>query len=159
MCFLILSEQQVTAGSLDGVKATPNVFLEENSDLAWEILLFHLGYMQHIPYLYNPGETDFRHTSQTIDWKQHCFNVYSTQWKDTSPNASMLKKHPLPSSPLEFSYTLGKIKQCVPSCSLSTAAVHFVSIPWRALQTWSPLKRSLIWQENSFFSISGTRST
>ena len=34
-----------------------------------------------------------------------------------------------------------------------------ISIPWKALQTRSPLRRSLLWQENSFFSIAGKSST
>ena len=55
---LILSEQYFSAGSLDGLKATPNMFsLEEKSDMSWEILLFHLGVKQHIASSYNQGKT------------------------------------------------------------------------------------------------------
>ena len=68
-------------------------------------------------------------------------------------------KHPLHMSPLlEFSSRLWEIIQCVSSCSLSTGAMPGVSIPWKAL-TGSPTRGSLIWQENSFFSISEKIST
>ena len=71
----------------------------------------------------------------------------------------MLRKATLAFPPLEFSYLLWEINQCVASCILSTHSVHGVSIPWKALRAGSPLRRTLIWQENSFFSISGKRST
>ena len=71
----------------------------------------------------------------------------------------MLRKATLAFPPLEFSYLLWEINQCVASCFLSTHPVHGVSIPWKALQAGSPLRRTLIWQENSFFSILGKRST
>lgn len=59
-CCLKLSEQEFGAGSLEGMKATPNVFSwEEKSDLAWEILRFHLWNKQHIAHSYNQGKMVF----------------------------------------------------------------------------------------------------
>ena len=91
MCCLKLSEVSDGADSLDGIKSTPNGFsLEEKSDLVWEILLFHLGDKQHIASSYNQGKNPFTQTSPSSILKQIVCNMYSTQWKDTSPNTSML---------------------------------------------------------------------
>ena len=62
-------------------------------------------------------------------------------------------KQPLPFSPLEFSYMFQEIKQWGASYSLNTGSMHGVFIPWKALPSGSPLRRTLIWQEKSFFSI------
>ena len=145
--------------SLDGVKATPNVFyLEENSDLAWEMLCFHLGDKQHIASSYNQGKTAFTQMLPTRDFECIACTMFSAQGIDTRPNASMLRKATLTFSPLEF-YTFQEINQSFDSCSLSSGSVHRVSIPWKTHQTGSPLRRSLIRQENSFFSISWKSST
>ena len=80
--------------------------------------------------------------------------------EDTSPNASLLRKATIVfPPPPECSSSMGEINQSVASCSLSTGSRHGVSIPRKALQTGSPLRRSLICQESSFFSISGESRT
>ena len=71
----------------------------------------------------------------------------------------MPQKSILAFPPLQFSYEFWEINQWVGSSFLSTGAMNPVSIPWKALQTGSPLRRSLHWQEDSFFFISGKGST
>ena len=161
MWCLILSDYEVGAGSFDDLKATPNVFsLQEKSDWAGEIFLFKLLDKPSIATSYHQGKIAFTQTSPTRGWKQHCCNVYSAQGKETSPNASMLRKATLAiPPPQEFSYTLWEINQWVTSCSLSTDTIHVVSIQRKALQTWPPLRRNQIWQENSVFYLSGESST
>ena len=63
-------------------------------------------------------------------------------------------KQSLSWSPLECSSRLWELNKCVASCSLSLGSVPGVSIPWKALQTWYPLRRSQFLQENTFFFIS-----
>ena len=98
----------------------------------------------------------FIETSPTRDWKQHSCKVYAFQRKDTSKRHLCSGKKPLPFSPIEFSYRLQEVNQCVASCSLSTGSLHGVFIPWKAFQT---LRRSIIWKGNSFFHLSGKIST
>ena len=65
----------------------------------------------------------------------------------------------MPYPPLQITYRLQNIYHCVSSWSLSTVSVHRDSISLMTLQNWSLLRRSLIWQENFYFSISGKIST
>ena len=75
------------------MKTTPDVLsLEEKSGMAWEILVFYTGVKQNIAGSYHQGKMAFTQTSPSRDWKCLRCNMYSTQWKDTSPNASMLSK-------------------------------------------------------------------
>ena len=130
------------------------VLLRGEVCLVWEILS-NLWDKQHIASSYNLEKTVFTQTSPTSDWKRLGCNMYSTLWKDTSPNAFMLKKETLASPLPRILLKVVEINPCVASCSLSAGTMQGGSIPWKALQNWSPLRRSLIWQEKSFFSISG----
>ena len=159
-CCFKLSEKYVDAGNVDCLKATPNMFsLENKSDLAWEILFVYLRHNQHIAHLYNQGKMTFTLKSPTRDWKQLGCNMYSSQWKDTSQMHLCSGKQHYPFSPLECSYTLQEINQCVSSWNLGNGSVHSVFIPWKALHTVFPWRTTLHCQENSFFSISGINST
>ena len=92
-------------------------------------------------------------------WKWLVCNVFSTQWKDMSPNTSMVRKATLEFFPPRILLHLAGDEPMTCLWSLSTGSVNGVSIPWKALQTGSPLRRTLHWQKNSFFSISGKSST
>ena len=54
--------------------------------------LFYIWDKNHIASSYSQCKTAFTQMSPTRDWKWHCCNMYTIQWKVTSPNSSMLRK-------------------------------------------------------------------
>ena len=100
MCSLLLSGSWYHARWFNPMKGTPKLIsFEEKPDLAGEVLLFHIRKSITEPSLYNQGKRAISQTPQTRVWMQNS------------------GKQPLLFSPLEFSYMLLVINQCVASCS------------------------------------------
>ena len=89
----LFCSEECAAGSFLCLNDIPKVFsVEEASDLPWEIFLLNIREYQHIASSYDLGKMDISQTSEGRVWKPHGCRGYSTQWTDTSPNASWFRK-------------------------------------------------------------------
>ena len=133
--------------------------VEERSDFAWEVFLCNIGEYQYRANSYDQGKMDISQTSQTRVWKLHVCIGYSNQLKHNSPNESWFRKATNASLLTRLLLQLWEKCQCAASYSLSPGSMHGFCITQKALQTCSPLWRTLREHEKSFFSLSGTSST
>ena len=131
----------------------------EKSDLAWEILLFHLRDKQHIASSYTRAKWTLLERHQQVIGSDLVAKCMQLSEKTLAQMHLCSGNQPLPFSTLKFSYTLWEVKQWVSSWSWNNCPMNRFSIPRKALHTGYPLRRSLFWQENSFFYIAGISST
>ena len=133
-------------------------YVEEESDLAWQVPSIQYRWISTNS-SYDQGKLDISKTSQTRVWKPHVCREYSTQWMDTSPNATGFRKSTLAYFQIRLTLPLEEIIQCPASFSLSPGSLHEFSINENALQKCYPLWKTLRWHEKSLFSISDKSST
>ena len=94
-----------------------------------EILLCNIGEYRHIASSYDQGQMDTLQTSQTRVWKHHECRGYSTQWTDTSPNASWFRKAVLTYFQIRLLIQLWEQCQCAASWTLRPGSWNGVAIP------------------------------
>ena len=92
----LLSDPWLIAWNLHHYKGTPNIFsFEEISEVAWEILLFHIKEKQHRASSYNQSKRAISRTTKTRDWQLSSSTVSANPWTHTSPNVILLRKSTL----------------------------------------------------------------